>query len=70
MIQQLHPRGRGGKAGPVDYLLGKTASATGPSSCRESREEVRELIDLAPRQALSGVLSLLNRIYRPASVKS
>ncbi len=34
---KFHPRGRGGGAGPVDYLLGKTASATGPSSCRESR---------------------------------
>ncbi len=36
MIVKFHPRGRGGGAGPVDYLLGKTASATVPAFFREA----------------------------------
>ncbi len=39
MIVKFHPRGRGGGAGPVDYLLGKTGSARGRPCCRENRRK-------------------------------
>ncbi len=70
MIVKFHPRGRGGVP-PCDYLLGKTASYShrpagkaggGPGAYRR----------LAPRQKTPPKCpsSLLNRIYRPASVKA
>ncbi|WP_255087393.1 hypothetical protein [Klebsiella pneumoniae] len=79
MIVKFHPRGRGGGAGPVDYLLGKDRQRDGAIVLQGKPEEVRELIDASPyaKKYTSGVLStppasclLLNRIYRPASVKS
>jgi hypothetical protein len=39
MIVKFHPRGRGGGAGPVDYLLGKDGQRDVPPSCRGSRKK-------------------------------
>ncbi len=50
MIVKFHPRGRGGGAGPVDYLLGKTASATVPAFFRGSRRKSGADRRLALRQ--------------------
>ena len=59
MIVKFHPRGRGGGAGPVDYLLGKDRLRTGASVLQGKPEEVRELIDASPyaKKYTSGVLS-------------
>ncbi len=48
MIVKFHPRGRGGGAGPVDYLLGKDRQRDGASVLQGKPEEVRELIDASP----------------------
>ncbi|HFK5165442.1 nuclease, partial [Enterobacter hormaechei] len=59
MIVKFHPRGRGGGAGPVDYLLGKDRQREGASVLQGKPEEVRELIDASPyvKKYTSGVLS-------------
>jgi len=59
MIVKFHPRGRGGGAGPVDYLLGKDRQRKGASVLQGRPEEVRELIDASPyaKKYTSGVLS-------------
>ncbi|MBJ3272186.1 nuclease, partial [Salmonella enterica subsp. enterica serovar Aberdeen] len=48
MIVKFHPRGRGGGAGPVDYLLGNDRKRDGASVLQGKPEEVRELIDASP----------------------
>lgn len=45
MIVNFHSRGRGGGAGPVDYLLGKDRNRDGATILQEKQEKVRELID-------------------------
>ena len=59
MIVKFHPRGRGGGAGPVDYLLGKDRQRDGATVLQGKPEEVRELIDASPyvKKYTSGVLS-------------
>lgn len=59
MIVKFHPRGRGGGAGPVDYLLGKDRQREGATVMQGKPEEVRELIDASPyvKKYTSGVLS-------------
>lgn len=59
MIVKFHPRGRGGGAGPVDYLLGKDRQRDGAIVLQGKPEEVRELIDASPyaKKYTSGVLS-------------
>jgi len=59
MIVKFHARGRGGGAGPVDYLLGKDRSRPGAVVLQGKAEEVRELIDASPyaKKYTSGVLS-------------
>jgi hypothetical protein len=59
MIVKFHPRGRGGGAGPVDYLLGKDRKRDGARVLQGKPEEVRELIDASPyvKKYTSGVLS-------------
>ena len=59
MIVKFHPRGRGGGAGPVDYLLGKDRHRVGATVLQGKPEEVRELIDASPyaKKYTSGVLS-------------
>lgn len=59
MIVKFHGRGRGGGAGPVDYLLGKDRQREGASVLQGKPEEVRELIDASPyaKKYTSGVLS-------------
>ncbi|MBJ3627328.1 relaxase/mobilization nuclease domain-containing protein, partial [Salmonella enterica subsp. enterica serovar Derby] len=59
MIVKFHPRGRGGGAGPVDYLLGKDRQREQASVLRGNPEHVRELIDGCDfaRAYTSGVLS-------------
>jgi hypothetical protein len=39
MIVKFHPRGRGGGAGPVDYLLGKDRQREGASVLQGSRKK-------------------------------
>ncbi|HFE7148638.1 TPA: hypothetical protein ACF94D_005692 [Klebsiella michiganensis] len=39
MIVKFHPRGRGGGAGPVDYLLGKDRQREGASVLQGKPEE-------------------------------
>lgn len=58
MIVKFHPRGRGGGAGPVDYLLGKDRQRDGATVLQGKPEEVRELIDASPyaKKYTSGVL--------------
>ncbi len=72
MIVKFHPRGRGGGAGPVDYLLGKDLQREGASVLQGKPEEVRELIDASPyaKNTHPASCPLPNRTYRPASVKS
>ena len=59
MIVKFHPRGRGGGAGPVDYLLGKDRQRDRASVLQGRPEVVRELIDASPyaKKYTSGVLS-------------
>lgn len=59
MIVKFHPRGRGGGAGPVDYLLGKDRLRAGADVLQGKPEEIRELIDASPyaKKYTSGVLS-------------
>lgn len=59
MIVKFHPRGRGGGAGPVDYLLGKDRQRDGATVLQGKPEEVRELIDASPyaKKYTSGVLT-------------
>ena len=59
MIVKFHPRGRGGGAGPVDYLLGKDRHREGACVLQGRPEVVRELIDASPyaKKYTSGVLS-------------
>lgn len=59
MIVKFHPRGRGGGAGPVDYLLGKDRQREGASVLQGRADAVRELIDASPyaKKYTSGVLS-------------
>lgn len=59
MIVKFHPRGRGGGAGPVDYLLGKGRLRAGADVLQGKPEEIRELIDASPyaKKYTSGVLS-------------
>ncbi len=60
MILRFHPRGRGGGAGPVDYLLGKDRQRDGATVLQGKPEEVRELNDASPyaNKYTSGVLSV------------
>ncbi|WP_155959252.1 hypothetical protein [Enterobacter hormaechei] len=39
MIVKFHPRGRGGGAGPVDYLLGKDRQREGATVLQGKPEE-------------------------------
>ncbi len=66
MIVKFHPRGRGGGAGPVDYLLGKDRQREGASVLQGKPEEVRELIDASPyaKKYTSGVLSFAEQDLR------
>ena len=52
MIVKFHPRGRGGGAGPVDYLLGKDRQREGASVLQGKPEEVRELNAIEEKAAL------------------
>jgi len=67
MIVKFHPRGRGGGAGPVDYLLGKDRQRDGASVLQGKPEEVRELIDASPyaKKYTSGVLSFAEKDLPP-----
>jgi len=67
MIVKFHPRGRGGGAGPVDYLLGKDRQREGSSVLQGKPEEVRELIDASPyaKKYTSGVLSFAEQDLPP-----
>lgn len=67
MIVKFHPRGRGGGAGPVDYLLGKDRQREGASVLQGKPEEVRELIDASPyaKKYTSGVLSFAEADLSP-----
>lgn len=67
MIVKFHPRGRGGGAGPVDYLLGKDRKRDGASVLQGKPEEVRELIDasLYAKKYTSGVLSFAEQELPP-----
>lgn len=67
MIVKFHPRGRGGGAGPVDYLLGKDRQREGASVLQGKPEEVRELIDASPyaKKYTSGVLSFAEQDLQP-----
>ena len=67
MIVKFHPRGRGGGAGPVDYLLGKDRQRDGASVLQGKPEEVRELIDASPyaKKYTSGVLSFAEQDLPP-----
>ncbi len=67
MIVKFHPRGRGGGAGPVDYLLGKDRQREGASVLLGKPEEVRELIDASPyaKKYTSGVLSFAEQDLPP-----
>ncbi len=71
MIVKFHPRGRGGGAGPVDYLLGKDRQRDGATVLQGSRKKSGAYRRLALRKKYtSGVLSFAERIYRPGSAKS
>ncbi|EBK8075316.1 nuclease [Salmonella enterica] len=67
MIVKFHPRGRGGGAGPVDYLLGKDRQRDGASVLQGKPEEIRELIDASPyaKKYTSGVLSFAEQDLPP-----
>ena len=67
MIVKFHPRGRGGGAGPVDYLLGKDRQRDGATVLQGKPEEVRELIDASPyaKKYTSGVLSFAEQDLPP-----
>ena len=67
MIVKFHPRGRGGGAGPVDYLLGKDRQRDGATVLQGKPEEVRELIDASPyaKKYTSGVLSFAEKDLPP-----
>lgn len=67
MIVKFHPRGRGGGAGPVDYLLGKDRQRNGASVLLGKPEEIRELIDASPyaKKYTSGVLSFAEQDLAP-----
>ncbi|WP_423246464.1 plasmid mobilization relaxase MbeA [Pectobacterium colocasium] len=67
MIVKFHPRGRGGGAGPVDYLLGKDRQREGASVLQGKPDEVRELIDASPyaKKYTSGVLSFAEQDLAP-----
>ena len=67
MIVKFHPRGRGGGAGPVDYLLGKDRQRDGATVLQGEPEEVRELIDASPyaKKYTSGVLSFAEQDLPP-----
>ncbi|EPW2708825.1 plasmid mobilization relaxase MbeA [Salmonella enterica] len=67
MIVKFHPRGRGGGAGPVDYLLGKDRNRDGACVLQGKPEEVRELIDASPyaKKYTSGVLSFAEQDLPP-----
>ena len=72
MIVKFHPRGRGGGAGPVDYLLGKDRQREGASVLQGKPEEVRELIDASPyvKKYTSGCCHSRRRTCRRVSVKN
>ena len=67
MIVKFHPRGRGGGAGPVDYLLGKDRQRDGATVLQGKPEEGRELIDASPyaKKYTSGVLSFAEQDLPP-----
>ncbi len=67
MIVKFHPRGRGGGAGPVDYLLGKDRQRDDASVLQGKPEEIRELIDASPyaKKYTSGVLSFAEQDLPP-----
>ncbi len=67
VIVKFHPRGRGGGAGPVDYLLGKDRQREGARVLQGKPEEVRELIDASPyaKKYTSGVLSFAEKDLPP-----
>ena len=67
MIVKFHPRGSGGGAGPVDYLLGKDRQRNGASVLQGKPEEIRELIDASPyaKKYTSGVLSFAEQDLVP-----
>ncbi|WP_407252733.1 hypothetical protein [Klebsiella pneumoniae] len=72
MIVKFHPRGRGGGAGPVDYLLGKDRQREGASVLQGKPEEIRELIDASPyvKNIPPGCCHSRRRICRRVSVKN
>ncbi|MGM5636826.1 nuclease, partial [Salmonella enterica] len=47
MLVKFMARGKGGGAGPVDYLLGKDRQREGATVLRGDPEQVRELINSA-----------------------
>ena len=59
MIVKLFSRGKGGGAGPVDYLLGKDRARDQAELLRGDPEEMIELIDASPyaKKYTAGVLS-------------
>lgn len=67
MIVKFHPRGRGGGAGPVDYLLGKDRQRDGATVLQGNPEVIRELIDASPyaKKYTSGVLSFAEKDLPP-----
>ncbi len=50
MIVKFHPRGRGGGAGPVDYLLGKDRQREGATVLQGSRKKSGSLSTPHPTQ--------------------
>ncbi len=66
MIVKFHLRGRGGGAGPVDYLLGKDRQRDGATVLQGKPEEVRSLSTPRPTQKYtSGVLSFAEKDLPP-----
>ncbi|MCX4169599.1 nuclease, partial [Enterococcus casseliflavus] len=67
MIVKFHPRGRGGGAGPVDYLLGKDRQREGATVLQVQPEQVRKLIDASPhpQKYTSGMLAFAESTLPP-----
>uniref|UniRef100_UPI00301DBC63 relaxase/mobilization nuclease domain-containing protein n=1 Tax=Salmonella enterica TaxID=28901 RepID=UPI00301DBC63 len=67
MIVTFHPRGPGGGAGPVDYLLGNDRNRDGASVLQGTPEEVRELIHPSPyaKKYTYGVLTFAEQDVPP-----
>ena len=65
MIVKFHPRGRGGGAGPVDYLLGKDRQRDG-ATVLQGKPEILDAPVLADQHRLLGQL----RADRPRGVEA